>query len=281
MWAEKQTEKSLEESQNQNLINNESWLAERKAKKEQLELDSSKGFPNAKKVLENLLEQVKNIQHHSRYAFKYSHEEKTDKILQNLHWEAVDTFFDLFQKSCDSDGALVVGGDKKTSLKFEFYSGQGMNKTVQNVVKTWRGSLRGSSYHTVSTTYDLAEPFLYIRILNEVPDTVKEKWGLGEDYIFVIKKGNGFTVKSGSWDGETKNNIESSHRYNAIKVFYDFFESCQTLCELMSKWSAEEKNRLNEVETVYSKQKEINDKALENIQKYALTKARYSFLIKS
>ena len=120
---------------------------------------------------------------------------------------------------------------------------------------------------------------MYIRILNEVPDTVKEKWGSGEDYIFVIKKGNGFTVKSGSWDGETKKNIESSHRYNAIKVFYDFFESCQTLCELMSKWSAEEKNRLNEVETVYSKQKEINDKALENIQKYALTKARLQFLI--
>ena len=280
LWAEKETEKSLEEAQKKNLINDKSWLAERKAKKEQLELDSSKGFPNAKKVLENLLEQVKNIQHYDKYAFKYSHEEKTDKILQNLHWEAVDTFFDLFQKSCDSDGALVVGGDKKTSLKFEFYSGQGMNKTVQNVVKTWRGSLRGSSYHTESTTYDLAEPFLYIRILNEIPDTVKEKWGSGEDYIFVIKKGNGFTVKSGSWDGETKKNIESSQRHDAIKVFYDFFESCQTFCDLMSKWSAEEKNRLNEVETVYAKQKEINDKALENIQKYALTKARLQFLIK-
>ena len=135
----KANRKIARKSQNQNLINNESWLAERKAKKEQLELDSSKGFPNAKKVLENLLEQVKNIQHYNRYAFKYSHEEKTDKILQNLHWEAVDTFFDLFQKSCDSDGALVVGGDKKTSLKFEFYSGQGMNKTVNRVVSNWGG----------------------------------------------------------------------------------------------------------------------------------------------
>ena len=120
---------------------------------------------------------------------------------------------------------------------------------------------------------------MYIRILNEVPDTVKQEW-TGEDYIFVIKNGDGFTVKSGNWYGAEKNNIESSHRYNAIKVFYDFFESCQTLCELMSKWSAEEKNRLNEVETVYAKQKEINDKALENIQKYALTKARLQFLIK-
>ena len=80
---------------------------------------------------------------------------------------------------------------------------------------------------------------MYIRILNECT---------GEDYIFVIKNGDGFTVKSGSWDGETKKNIESSQRYNAIKVFYDFFESCQTFCDLISKWSAEEKNRLAEEE---------------------------------
>ena len=302
LWAEKETEKSLEEAQKKNLINDKSWLAERKAKKEQLELDSSKGFPNAKKVLENLLEQVKNIQHHSRYAFKYSHEEKTDKILQNLHWEAVDTFFDLFQKSCDSDGALVVGGDKKTSLKFEFYSGQGMNSTVQHTVNGGNRALTGAlaggvfggatgavggffigqqfhSSRTINIDYTVAEPFLRIRIVNKIPDKVKQEW-TGEDYIFVIKNGDGFTVKSGSWDGETKKNIESSQRHDAIKVFYDFFESCQTFCDLMSKWSAEEKNRLAEEETVYVKQKEINDKVLENIQKYALTKARLQFLLK-
>ena len=155
-----------------------------------------------------------------------------------------------------------------------------MNKTVQNVVKTWRGSLLGSSYHTESTTYDLAEPFLYIRILNEVPDTVKQKWSSREDYIFVIKNGDGFTVKSGNRNGEEKNNIESSQRDSAIRVFYDFFESCQTFCDLMSKWSAEEKDRLTKEEIVYAKQKEVNEETLEHIQKYALTKARFQFLLK-
>ena len=49
------------------------------------------------------------------------------------------------------------------------------------------------------------------------PNSLKTKIS-GEDYIFVIP------VKSGSWDGETKKNIESSHAIMPLKYSMIFLK---------------------------------------------------------